>query len=114
MAVASTKKGPGILRATNHFGITRLFVQLQGSEHLPFKPDPSIVLKILSDQGWKAHETLLVGDSDNDLVAGRAAGTLTCGVTYGAWSRQQLETLDPDYLIDTFSELEGITAAAAA
>jgi phosphoglycolate phosphatase len=52
LAVASTKRGPGILRVTDHFGITQLFVQLQGSDGIPYKPDPSIIVKILENRSW--------------------------------------------------------------
>jgi phosphoglycolate phosphatase len=113
LAVASTKRGPGIVRATDHFGITGLFAQLQGSEQLPFKPDPAIITKILSDRAWKAEETLVVGDTDNDILAGKAAGTLTCGVTYGAWTREKLSALAPEFLIDHFSELLDLVPAVA-
>jgi phosphoglycolate phosphatase len=105
LAVASTKKGPGILRATDHFGITSLFDQLQGSEDLPYKPDPAIVHKIMRDRGWDYGETMMVGDTDNDVLAGRRAGVATCGVTYGALSRDQLMALQPDFLIDHFPDL---------
>ena len=38
-----------------------------------------------------------------DIDMGRAAGTLTCGVTYGNGTREDLS--DADFLIDDFSEL---------
>ncbi len=114
LAVASTKKGPGILRATEHFRITALFDQLQGSEDLPYKPDPAIIRKIMQDRGWTVPETMIVGDTDNDLLAGRRAGIATCGVTYGAWTREQLLTLHPDYLIDRFAEILDVLDAHGA
>ena len=112
LAVASTKRGPGILRATDHFGITHLFDRLQGSEDIPFKPDPAIIHLILRELGWDPAETLIAGDSDNDIRAGMAAGIATCGVSYGAWTRTRLSALHPDYLIDSFPELLPIVAAS--
>jgi HAD superfamily hydrolase (TIGR01509 family) len=110
LAVASTKRGPGIVRATDHFGITHLFDRLQGSENIPFKPDPTIVRIILRELGWAASDTLLVGDSDNDIRAGQAAGIATCGVSYGAWSRDKLASLHPEFLVDKFLELVPIVS----
>lgn len=105
MAIASTKKGQGIRRATDHFGITEFFVQLQGSDGIPYKPDPFIIHLIIADQQWNASETLMVGDTDNDILAGKNAGITTCAVTYGSLSSEQLRQYNPDYLIDSFPQL---------
>jgi phosphoglycolate phosphatase len=108
LAVASTKRGPGIRRATDHFGITDRFVQLQGSDDLPFKPDPFIITKIIKDQGWEPNDTLMVGDTDNDILAGRNAGIATCAVTYGSLEEQALKALEPDFIIHNFPEIISI------
>jgi phosphoglycolate phosphatase-like HAD superfamily hydrolase len=105
LAVASTKKGQGILRATEHFGITPLFDLLQGSESLPFKPAPDVVLAILRSLEWSPAETLMVGDTDADILAGRSAGVATCGVTYGSLSREALMAFRPDFMLDTITGL---------
>lgn len=108
LAVASTKKGAGILRATDHFGITAFFVHLQGSDGMPYKPDPAIILKILLDQKWEREDTLMVGDTDKDILAGKNAGVSTCAVTYGSFTGSQLEEYIPDFMISHFSELLAI------
>lgn len=105
LAIASTKRGPGIRRATDHFGITQYFVQLQGSDGLPFKPDPAILNRILEDQCWEREATLMVGDTDKDIQAGKSAGLPTCAVTYGSLSRSELEREAPDFIISQFAEL---------
>jgi len=105
LAVASTKRGPGIKRATDHFGITGYFVQLQGSDNMPFKPDPFIVNKILADQHWVRRDTLMVGDTDKDMLVGKNANVATCAVTYGACSADELAQYDPDFMISSFPKL---------
>ncbi|HMK37772.1 MAG TPA: HAD-IA family hydrolase [Bacteroidota bacterium] len=105
IAVASTKRGPGIRRATDHFGITPFFDRLQGSEGLPFKPDPAIIHLIMAEEGWSPGVTIMVGDTAMDVMAGRNAGIATCGVTYGAMSEEQILTVAPDYIIGEFSSL---------
>lgn len=108
LAVASTKKGEGIRRATDHFGITGEFERLQGSENMAFKPAPDVILAILSDLAWDPHETLMVGDSDVDILAGRNAGVDVCAVTYGSLSRTELLLHHPEYMIDRISDLPPI------
>ena len=47
----------------------------------------------------------MVGDTPADILAGKAAGLMTCAVTYGFGRREALLQCAPDYLIDTFGEL---------
>lgn len=108
LAVASTKRGGGIKRATDHFGITGFFDQLQGSEGIPHKPDPSIINLILVDQQWRREDTLMVGDTDKDIHAGRNAGVSTCGVTYGSLAEDEMQRHAPDFIIASFPELLSI------
>jgi phosphoglycolate phosphatase len=105
IAVASTKRGPGIRRVTDHFGITPLFDRLQGSDGLPFKPDPAIIHVILAAEGWDPEGTIMVGDTAMDVMAGKNAGIATVGVTYGAMSESQIQAAAPDFIISEFSAL---------
>jgi phosphoglycolate phosphatase len=108
LAVASTKRGAGILRATDHFMITRCFAQLQGSDGIPHKPHPFIIDKIVADQGWTKADTLMVGDTDKDMLAAKNAGVSSCAVTYGALTADQLSAFGPDFMIDRFPDLLSI------
>jgi phosphoglycolate phosphatase len=69
-----------------------------------------LLLKLNSDSS----ETLVVGDSMLDLQMGKAAGCMTCAVTYGANSAQELQTHRPDWMIDEFAQLLDIEPVAAA
>lgn len=105
LAVATTKSTMTTQRILSHFSLDGYFVQLQGTDDLPYKPDPYILMKIMREQSWRVTETLMVGDAREDLEAGRAAGIRTCGVTYGALSRADMEEIPHDYLIDRFDDL---------
>ncbi len=105
IAVASTKRGQGIRRVTDHFGITPFFDRLQGSDGLPFKPDPAIINLILDEEGWDPLRTLMVGDTSMDVLAGKNAGIATCGVTYGAMTGEQIRAAGPDFIIGGFADL---------
>jgi phosphoglycolate phosphatase len=72
---------------------------------MPFKPDPFIIEKILLDQHWIRNETLMVGDTDKDIETGRNAGVFTCGVTYGSLTQEQLEQLNPNWIIHEMPEI---------
>ena len=68
------------------------------------KPDPEGLLHIVREAGVEAEETIMVGDSRNDVQAGRAAGAVTCGVTYGLGA-PGFAGHPPDFTVDTFPDL---------
>ena len=81
------------------------FKWLIGGDSLPHqKPSPKMLDPIFEELGRKP-STLFVGDSQIDMDCGKAAGLLTCGVTYGFRDHEELIACKPDYLIHDFSEL---------
>lgn len=106
LATATTKSTETTISILTHYGVARFFDQIQGMEDdMPYKPDPFILHKVLKERGWRAEETLMVGDTDKDIMLGRNAGVATCGVTYGCLSRSELEAFGPDHIVDSFPEL---------
>jgi len=71
------------------------------------KPDPEPVRRALDALGLseRAGEVLFVGDSPFDLRAGRAAGTRTAAVPWGASARSVLEAERPDFVFESLDEL---------
>jgi len=60
--------------------------------------------KMMGDLHLSTSQTLMVGDSDTDILTGRNAGVWTCGVTYGLGAHT-LEKAAPDLVIDDMREL---------
>src|SRR5438132_680889 len=61
--------------------------------------------------GCAPQQALMVGDTTADILAGKAAGLKTCAVTYGFGSLAELRHCQPDYVIDTFSDLVTLVGA---
>ena len=68
------------------------------------KPDPVGVIKLMVATAVQTRQTLMVGDSDTDVLTGRNAGVWTCGVLYGLGSHT-LEAVPPDVLVRDLREL---------
>jgi len=68
------------------------------------KPDPMGVHRMMEDLQAGPLQTLMVGDSDTDVLTGRNAGVWTCGVTYG-FGAHTLQQTPPDLVIDDLREL---------
>lgn len=108
LATATIKSSETTRRILQYFGIADYFSQIQGTDGMPHKPNPFILGKILKEQGWRKEETLVVGDTDRDILMGKNGGVATCGVAYGAFSREQMHALHPQWIIDSFPQLLAI------
>ena len=85
--------------------LSRYFVDVRGGDSFDSKkPDPEGLLRIMEERGISPEESLMVGDSANDILAGQAAGVATCGVSYG-FGVKGFADLSPDFTIDRFPEL---------
>ncbi len=90
-------------------GIASHFQWLIGGDSLPVqKPSPDVFKPILQDWQRPLSTVLMVGDSRIDIDCGKAAGTLTCGVTYGFRTRDELISAQADFVIDQFTDLKNL------
>src|SRR5208337_2562731 len=86
-------------------GLTEFFLSVYGGNSFPTKkPDPEGAREILREANTRPKETLIIGDSDIDVLTGRNAGLWTCGVTYG-FAPQTLSLAPPDVAVDNPGEL---------
>jgi 2-phosphoglycolate phosphatase len=106
MAIATNKREPLTHGILDKLDMKAYFPMVVGPESITKrKPDPEAVIKILQAVQIPAGRSLMVGDTAADLLAGQAAGTLTCGVTYGYGSFQEITDCKPDILIGAIGEL---------
>ena len=81
------------------------FSEVRGGDSFATKkPDPEGLLHILREAGVEAREAVMIGDSRNDVQAGKAAGSVTCGVTYGLGA-SGFAAHPPDFTVDRFPDL---------
>jgi phosphoglycolate phosphatase len=78
---------------------------LGGDSAAEKKPHPALLHLALEKFQITATSALMVGDGDIDVEAGKRAGVMTCGVTYGLGDSSQLIAAKPDVLIGTLTEL---------
>ncbi|MBZ5545040.1 MAG: HAD-IA family hydrolase [Acidobacteriia bacterium] len=86
-------------------GVAHYFAFIYGGNSFPEKkPDPVGVVKLMGDLSAAPRQTLIIGDSDTDVLTGRNAGIWTCGVTYG-FGAHTLNESPPDILLNDLREL---------
>jgi phosphoglycolate phosphatase len=78
---------------------------LGGDSGAEKKPDPALLRLVLTQFQIIPVNALMVGDGDTDIEAGKCAGVVTCGVTYGLANKADLIAAGPDFLIDDLEQL---------
>ena len=109
LAVLSNKRQSlteAVLRVT---GIFPFFAAIRGgSEEMPLKPSSAPLLALIKEARGDPARTIMVGDKPGDVLAGKAAGTLTLGVTYGYGEPAAVAAAGPDFLVDSFAAVKDI------
>jgi len=86
----------------NKIGLTEVFdIILTGNDVKRSKPYPDALFQILEFLNLKKNQTLFLGDSHLDIIAGKAAGILTAGALWGSAEVEKLINSKPDYLFQT-------------
>ncbi len=104
-----TNKPVGPTRAiVEALGLGPYFFQVYGGNSFHTKkPDPTGVQALLEEARATAEETVIIGDSDIDMLTARNAGIYSVGVTYGL-APHTLQDAPPDVLIDHPRELADV------
>jgi phosphoglycolate phosphatase len=69
------------------------------------KPDPAPLLHAAQQLGVKPEESLMLGDSQSDVKAARAAGFNIICMSYGYNHGEDIRNYNPDVVIDSMTEL---------
>jgi phosphoglycolate phosphatase len=105
-AVVTSKEVRFTRLILDRFDIARYFDSIVGGDTVAErKPHPGPVIEALRQLGGAADEAVMIGDSENDVNAGRRAGTLTCAAAYGFRTAEQLRKISPDVLVERFDQL---------
>jgi phosphoglycolate phosphatase len=87
-------------------GLDGFFAQVFGGDSFERKkPDPLPLLKTCEALGTPPAQTLMVGDSQNDGIAARAAGCPVALVTYGYNHGDPIAEAPHDLLLDSLADL---------
>lgn len=109
LAVGTSKRTDVARVVIERAALGEHFDLVQGSDDVAKKPDPALLQLIARTLHVPLARAAMVGDTQADTGAARAAGCLSIAVTYGGQPRHELEALEPDrlpdHLIDRFSDV---------
>lgn len=87
--------------SVNYFSI------IKGSDQVrKIKPNPEGIDLIMDETGVGVADTVMIGDSEADILAGKNAGVRTVGVTWGMSNLATMKKLQPDYIFQDPMQLK--------
>lgn len=111
LAVVTNKRLEQSMALLKAIELDRYFRLFVGPELVTrIKPAPDMIQYVLDQFGIAPDQALMIGDTDNDLLASKAAGVPCCAVGWGYADPQFLKSLQPDYFIETPGDLLQILA----
>ncbi|MFL8936177.1 pyrophosphatase PpaX [Rossellomorea oryzaecorticis] len=106
LAIVSTKVRDVVLKGLDLMNLRQFFdVVITLDEVENAKPHPEPIQKALLDLGSSPEEAVMVGDNHHDILAGKNAGCLSAGVAWSAKGRDHLMQYEPDFMLDTMTDL---------
>lgn len=105
LAVATGKSRRGLERVFGHDDIADFFTTTRTADETLSKPDPKMLLEILSETGESVDNAVMIGDTTYDMQMARSINMPRIGVSYGVHSAQELRGYDPLQVLATFDQL---------
>ena len=113
MAVLTNKPVRASRDIITGLGLAQYFFQTYGGNSFETKkPDPLGAQTLMTEAGANPEETIMIGDSEVDVLTARNAGLWSIGVSYG-FAPHTLQRTHPDILVDTTQELARVLTVAA-
>ena len=108
-AVVSNKNHEEVVSNLKSLGIYDYFDNIMGGDEVEYKKPSSFPLnKTMQRLHINKEKSIMVGDMDIDILAGKNAGILTCAVTYGVSKKEDIVRAEPDFIIDDIGKLKDI------
>jgi phosphoglycolate phosphatase len=97
-----------------HLGIVDRFEIVISGDTLPRKkPDPLPLLHAAKTLGVAPEDSLMIGDSQSDVKAARAAGFQIVCMSYGYNHGEDIRNYDPDAVVDSMAELPSLFGSSS-
>jgi phosphoglycolate phosphatase len=105
MGVCTNKLEGLSVRLLQALDMEKYFGAIVGPDTISIaKPDPAPYLETARRLGIESNNSLMVGDSETDILTARAVGVPVIGVTFG-YTQKPVATYNPDYLVSHFDEI---------
>ncbi|ABP62453.1 phosphoglycolate phosphatase [Enterobacter sp. 638] len=106
LALVTNKPTPFVAPLLEALDIAKYFSVIVGGDDVQNKkPHPEPILLVAGKLSLTPEQLLFVGDSRNDILAAKAAGSPSVGLTYGYNYGESITLSEPDAVFDHFKDL---------
>ena len=100
LAIVSNKDQSGVDTLNKNVFKGLIDVALGENKGVPLKPSPEVIYIALNQMGLTHEEVLYVGDTEVDMQTAQNAQLKSVAVTWGFRKKEDLNVLNPDYMVD--------------
>lgn len=105
LGVATGKARRGLDKVFTATGLGEFFVSSRCADECHSKPHPQMVEELMTYCGVEPSETLMIGDTEFDLLMAHNARADSLAVTSGAHPRHRLEACKPRGIVDDLQQV---------
>ena len=105
LGVATGKSRRGLDEALQTVQLQGLFDATRTADETASKPDPQMLLELMSEFGVEPERTLMIGDTTHDLQLAANAGAAAIGVSYGAHAHESFAGFDTRHVAHSTADL---------
>ncbi|WP_291623222.1 HAD-IA family hydrolase [Colwellia sp.] len=112
LAVATGKGRQGLQRVFCESQTEHFFHASRCADEARSKPDPQMVLSLLTELNILPEQAVMIGDTSYDMQMAQAAGVDRIGITLGVHDREVLNRYQPKAIVDSLAELQQLLLPA--
>ncbi len=110
LAIVTNKPSAFVEPILKAFKLLEFFELVLGGDSLKEKkPNPMPLLHVCKTLNVTVEESIMVGDSKNDILASNACGMDSIGLTYGYNYGENIKKYKPNFVFDNFEDILTIT-----
>jgi len=111
MTIVTNKPFDFVEPMLNALGLEGIFDLCLGGDSLNTKkPNPEPLLFVCEKFNIAIENTLMIGDSKNDILAANSANIQSIAVSYGYNYGEDISIHNPDYIVDDFADIFPVLA----
>jgi phosphoglycolate phosphatase len=106
LAVATGKSRRGLDKALAKTELGEFFFATRCADECHSKPHPQMMEELMDYAGVNGSDTIMIGDTEFDLMMARNAGTHSLGITHGAHAEDKLLACEPQAIVHDLHQVQ--------
>ena len=106
LGVATGKSRRGLNKVLTATGLGDYFHATRCADECHSKPHPQMLLELMNYVGVRASDTIMIGDTEFDLLMAKNAGAHSLGITHGAHAEVKLQACEPQAIVHDLHQVE--------